>query len=233
MIEDPYKVLGVSPDASDEEIKRAYRALAKKYHPDLNPGDQEAARKMQEVNAAYEQIKNPEKAAQSGQNPYGGYYDPFGGYRQQTGSRSDAEDPYLRSAAQYIQFGRYQEALNTLENAATPLVLPQRPGQRRPGQSGDGSGAHPPGCEHGAGQSGVSVCPEPDGKRRQSLPPAGRKLPGLCHGRRSLYQPVPVLSDEYAVLRRQRDVLLLLSNMAFACQQTTLRVFFAWSVCIS
>ena len=119
MIEDPYKVLGVSPDASDEEIKRAYRALAKKYHPDLNPGDQEAARKMQEVNAAYEQIKNPEKAAQSGQNPYGGYYDPFGGYRQQTGSRSDAEDPYLRSAAQYIQFGRYQEALNTLENATT------------------------------------------------------------------------------------------------------------------
>ena len=116
MIEDPYKVLGVSPDASDEEVKRAYRALAKKYHPDRNPGDAAAAQKMREINAAYEQIKNPEKAAQSGQNPYGGYYDPFGGYRQQTGSRSDAEDPYLRSAAQYIQFGRYQEALNTLEN---------------------------------------------------------------------------------------------------------------------
>ena len=63
MIDDPYKVLGVSRDASDEEIKRAYRALAKKYHPDLNPGDQEAARKMQEVNAAYEQIKDPEVTA--------------------------------------------------------------------------------------------------------------------------------------------------------------------------
>ena len=56
MITDPYKVLGVSPDASDEEIKQAYRNLAKKYHPDRNPGDQEAARKMQEINAAYDQI---------------------------------------------------------------------------------------------------------------------------------------------------------------------------------
>ena len=60
MIDDPYKVLGVSRDASDEDIKRAYRQLAKKYHPDLNPGDKVAAQKMQEVNAAYEQIKNPE-----------------------------------------------------------------------------------------------------------------------------------------------------------------------------
>ena len=68
MIEDPYKVLGLHPNASDEEVKRAYRQLAKKYHPDLNPGDQEAARKMQEVNAAYEQIKNPDKAYQTGQS---------------------------------------------------------------------------------------------------------------------------------------------------------------------
>ena len=75
MIDDPYRVLGVSRDASDEEIKRAYRALAKQYHPDRNPGDAEAAKKMQQINAAYEQIKNPEKAQQAtgyGYNPYGG-----------------------------------------------------------------------------------------------------------------------------------------------------------------
>ena len=58
---DPYKVLGLEPGASDEEVKQAYRRLAKKYHPDLNPGDAEAARKMQEVNEASDRIKNPEK----------------------------------------------------------------------------------------------------------------------------------------------------------------------------
>lgn len=123
MIEDPYKVLGVSPDASDEEIKRAYRRLAKKYHPDLNPGDQEAAQRMQEVNAAYEQIKNPEKFASSqaggygGQNAYGGYYDPFGGYYQQSQSQNQTGDQYQQAAYNYIRFHRYREALNALSNS--------------------------------------------------------------------------------------------------------------------
>ena len=61
MIQDPYAVLGLTPDATDEEVKQAYRKLAKKYHPDANPGDEAAARKMQEINAAYDQIKNPPK----------------------------------------------------------------------------------------------------------------------------------------------------------------------------
>ena len=54
---DPYEVLGLSPGASDEEVKKAYRALAKKYHPDLNPGDKVAEEKMKEINAAYDRIK--------------------------------------------------------------------------------------------------------------------------------------------------------------------------------
>ena len=61
MMKDPYQVLGISPGASEEEIKKAYRALAKKYHPDLHPGDKAAAEKMNEINEAYELCRNPEK----------------------------------------------------------------------------------------------------------------------------------------------------------------------------
>lgn len=55
---DPYRVLGLSPGASKDEVTKAYRKLAKKYHPDLNPGDETAAKKMAEVNAAYDSIIN-------------------------------------------------------------------------------------------------------------------------------------------------------------------------------
>ena len=78
---DPYRVLGVSRDASEEEIKKAYRKLAKQYHPDLNPGNEEAAKKMNEINAAYEQIKNPGQT----NSAYG--YGGQGGYGGSSGSR--------------------------------------------------------------------------------------------------------------------------------------------------
>lgn len=122
MIEDPYKVLGVSPNASDDEIKQAYRRLAKQYHPDRNPGDPVAARKMQEINAAYEQIKNPEAARQQGRSSYGGQsyggygYDPFGGAWQQYAGSRQTGDRYQQSAYQYILYGAYQEALNVLNS---------------------------------------------------------------------------------------------------------------------
>ena len=91
---DPYQVLGISPTASEDEIAKAYRKLAKKYHPDLNPGNKEAEKKMREVNAAYEQIRTQKHGGatyehQTGsngnphgnpyENPYGnGQYNPFG-----------------------------------------------------------------------------------------------------------------------------------------------------------
>lgn len=108
---DPYKVLGVSPNASDEEIKKAYRRLAKQYHPDRNPGDAEAAKKMQEVNAAYEQIKNPEKAQQNqgGYNPYGSY-DPYG-----TQGRASYSQ-ILGMAYEYIRYHQFYQALQILQS---------------------------------------------------------------------------------------------------------------------
>ena len=61
MVTDPYKVLGITRDASKEEIKKAYRKKAKEYHPDLHPDDPKAAEKMNEVNEAYDMLCNPEK----------------------------------------------------------------------------------------------------------------------------------------------------------------------------
>lgn len=135
MIQDPYKVLGVSPNAGDDEIKKAYRDLAKKYHPDRNPGDPEAARRMNEINAAYDQIKNG--GAQ--QNPYGqsGYGNAYGGqsaygwggwndWEQWAGQRQQQyERSEYTAAKNYIRNGMYREALNALNN----VPLPERDGK--------------------------------------------------------------------------------------------------------
>ncbi|MDH4269864.1 MAG: J domain-containing protein [Dehalococcoidia bacterium] len=58
---DYYQILGLSRNASEKEIKQAYRRLARKHHPDLNPGDKSAEAKFKEINAAHEVLSNPEK----------------------------------------------------------------------------------------------------------------------------------------------------------------------------
>ena len=60
---DYYEVLGITKDADDAAIKKAYRQLAKKYHPDVNPGDKEAEEKFKEVNEAYQTLSDPQKRA--------------------------------------------------------------------------------------------------------------------------------------------------------------------------
>lgn len=100
---DYYQVLGVSKSASTDDIKRAFRKLARKYHPDVNPGDKVAEAKFKEINEANEILSDPEKRRK---------YDQFGRYWQQ-GSRSGAA-PSDFGGFDFSNYGSFNELLNEL-----------------------------------------------------------------------------------------------------------------------
>lgn len=120
---DPYGVLGVSRSASDEEIKKAYRKLSRKYHPDANinnPNRDRAEEKFKEVQQAYDQIMK-ERQYGSGAGAYGAgsSFGGFGGYSGRASAYQDEEALRRQAAANYIQNGLYQQALNVLSDLGT------------------------------------------------------------------------------------------------------------------
>jgi molecular chaperone DnaJ len=113
----PYDVLGVDPGASDDEVKRAYRDLTRKYHPDANvnnPLADLAEEKFKEVQEAYDMIMR--ERAQGGAGT--GYGSTAGGYRYDGGT--GAGNQHMQAVYNYLNAGRYREALNVLNG------MPQR-----------------------------------------------------------------------------------------------------------
>ena len=119
---DPYEVLGIQRGATDDEIKKAYRAKCKRWHPDLNPNDPTAEEHFKEVQAAYDAITKGDTGPQMGGQPGGGYgygqqgyYQ--GGYQQQSGaSYSGSDSPEMQAARNFVANGRYAEARRVLDS---------------------------------------------------------------------------------------------------------------------
>ncbi len=120
MITDPYKVLGVSRDASNDEIKKQYRKLSRIYHPDANvnnPNKAQAEAKFKEIQEAYTQIMDMrERGEEAGGYSTSGNYGSYGS-RYGRGYQSNSSEPIeMQAAFNYIRSGHYTEALHVLSN---------------------------------------------------------------------------------------------------------------------
>jgi len=112
---DPYQVLGVSPNASEDDIKKAYRTLSRRYHPDANvnnPNKKQAEEKFKQVQQAYDEIMKRKKQGDSG------YDDPFSGFGGSSYSRQSntyqGNSVEFQAVNNYINARHFEEALNVL-----------------------------------------------------------------------------------------------------------------------
>jgi len=123
----PYEVLGVKPDASADEIRKAYRKLAKQFHPDINPGKPEAEARFKEISAAYDLLSDSGKRARYDR----GEIDETGAERPPRG--------YYRSQAEGAQGWRYQpEGEMDLSDLEDLFAAFGSAGRRRRGEAGAG-----------------------------------------------------------------------------------------------
>ena len=118
-MQDPYSVLGVSRDADMDEIKKAYRTLSRKYHPDAdinNPNKEQAEEMFKLVQQAYEQIIDErEHGTAGGYQSAGGGYGP-GGYGYGSSGASSSDHPRYRAVVNYLNSSHYTEAMHVLDD---------------------------------------------------------------------------------------------------------------------
>ncbi|MBC7323021.1 MAG: molecular chaperone DnaJ [Acetomicrobium sp.] len=168
---DYYEILGVGRDASQEEIKRAYRKLVRQYHPDANPGNKEAEERFKLINEAYEVLSDPQKKAQydqfgfvgdvppqSGEGPwdFGGFGDLFGDFFGDFfggfGSRRDARSPQRGMDLEMPLTVTLREAAF---GASKVVYIPRWENCRTCGGSGAAPGTSPERCPHCGGKGQV------------------------------------------------------------------------------
>lgn len=115
---DPYKVLGVPSSATDDQIKDAYRQLARKYHPDNyagNPLADLATEKMKEINEAYDDIQRRRKGGGGQSSSYGYGSSAAGGYQSSTGSYQNGGSSQFADVRRMVNGGRILEAEEVLD----------------------------------------------------------------------------------------------------------------------